>query len=1083
MKFDLTDIEQKMYDLSCIHPEFSEDVFFGEITKLREYNVVKDLYAIFKKQLKPGNKNTVNSWIGYYLGLTTVRPTLNLFIEKRRTYARVGFPDIDMDFDWLRRHEIMGYIFEKYGKDKVGNVGTTHTLKTRAAIQYVIKVLDPTNTVRYIDGKVEKSDTKDKNFELKNIIVKTLPGIMKTKDGRPITNIKAAYDLFGEFRRYMDAYPEVYKYASIIEGTISASGAHASGIVISDTPLQNICPLHITQDVIDNTEGNKEKTIATQFAMGDVESLGLVKFDVLGLSTRTAVSWAVETIKNNTGEEIDVSRLPLDDRETLKLLNSGYTDGCFQLENYGMKKTLSKIKIDKFDDLMVAIAMYRPGPMQFIDDYAIKKRNASSIKYIHPIVQKHTMNTYSYVVYQEQCMNIFVELAGLTPSEGYVFIKGAAKKKPELFQSMKQRFIDGATRIANKEIAISIWNQLEPFQGYAFNASVSHDTVIRTLEKDIPIQKLYNIKCKGGKLPLVYGADGDVVEIKNVFDHGLIPTYEINFHDGSFIKCSLEHKFLTNDGVLPLWKIIKRKLSIIKNTEVKNARKKELGMCRLSYDFIKSSAIRFSQKELYEISCNKVEICLPGMSSIIHKKEPCHSQKRMREVENIKEPALFERKRIDCSKILGRYQKRSRSYCGIQKQNVKIGFCFNSFQSRRTSSPFFFDDKIKQRLLFGISAEPIRNRNQNIFQKRSSIYSSRTVKKMERRKPRRIYRKMYSTIHDKRSMALKTRKSFKVYSHVYGLQIFSNYKKQTFYFHVKKKTNRFYGHKSENYCRIRRRTTFQKRSKLFEFGTYCSKRQRGKFRDEQKGILGYSYVLRFLGCPEKNIQKSVYWNSRKYDIILSGKRSSKKNWQEVRVSKIKYIGLQHCYDLEVNSTNHLYCLPSGIIISNSHAASYAYESFKTAYLKAHYPTEFFEARLSVENIRRNFDDVDKYEEDAIKNWGFKILPPDLNKSGLRYTIVRDKVLRRPLLVKGIGVKAVEEIVSCQPFDNSDLIYSFLSSMKKGERNPVTTRFLEALWDAGLWREYKSKNKLIAAHEKAKKDLKVAKRTQTDDMFG
>jgi len=257
---------------------------------------------------------------------------------------------------------------------------------------------------------------------------------------------------------------------NFIAQNIVVHNCHAAGVVISPIPLRYIAPLHVTRGTGEDDESNN-KTIATQFSMGDVESIGLIKMDVLGLSTMTAISLAHKWIKQDKGIDLDLANLPLDDKSTLELLGSGRTDGCFQLENTGMKQTLQQIGITSFRDLIVAIAMYRPGPKDYIPEYARRKRNPRSVQYVHPVVERYTKHTYGVIVYQEQAMKIFVDLAGLTSSEGYVFIKGAAKKKPELFQSMKQRFIDGASRNSNRQVAEEVWKQMEPFQGYAFNAA------------------------------------------------------------------------------------------------------------------------------------------------------------------------------------------------------------------------------------------------------------------------------------------------------------------------------------------------------------------------------------------------------------------------------------------------------------------------------------------------------------------------------------------------------------------------------------------------------------------------------------
>ena len=223
---ELLGVDKKLIELAEKHKEYDEEIAIAELKKLQEYDIVSNLWAIHQ-DYSTGDKNPLNSWLAYYIGVTTSRPTGTLHLEKRRTYGRVGFPDIDMDFDYMRRHEIIEYLIEKYGRDRVGNIGTVQTLKTKAALRKVIKVLDPTNTVHYTSaGKIDKDSAND-NFELENKILKTLPsqgGFIKDDEGNIIKTVEEAYQKFDQFRRYMDAYPQVKKYASRLEGTISAFG-------------------------------------------------------------------------------------------------------------------------------------------------------------------------------------------------------------------------------------------------------------------------------------------------------------------------------------------------------------------------------------------------------------------------------------------------------------------------------------------------------------------------------------------------------------------------------------------------------------------------------------------------------------------------------------------------------------------------------------------------------------------------------------------------------------------------------------------------------------------------------------------
>lgn len=470
----MNDREKKILELASKHPEFDEKRAKEELEQLRDKDTLDDLMSLHDKyRTNPGDKNRLNLALAYYLGITTHAPESVFQLEKRRTYGRAGFPDIDMDFDYVRRHEIVEYLIDKYGREYVGNIGNVQTLKTKAAVRRSIKTLDPTNTVRFdSNGKEIKSDG-NANFALENEILKTLPGIMKRPDGSFVDSVDAACKEYPNFGKHMENYPQVSRVASAIEGTISGFGVHAAGVLISPVPLARIAPLHVTT-IHAGRDGGTEKVVATQFPMNDVESMGLIKFDILGLSTKTAIDWACKSVKEEYGIEIDWNKIHVDDAETLNLLNSGKTDGCFQLENPGMKECLRQIGIDSFDDLVVAVAMYRPGPKDYIPNFADRKKGRVTVTYPHPLLKDITVRTYGIIIYQEQVMKAFMAIAGLTASDGYKFMKGCAKKHIDLIEQYKEKFFRGAARQSiDINVTERIWKDLYKFSGYAFNKSHS----------------------------------------------------------------------------------------------------------------------------------------------------------------------------------------------------------------------------------------------------------------------------------------------------------------------------------------------------------------------------------------------------------------------------------------------------------------------------------------------------------------------------------------------------------------------------------------------------------------------------------
>lgn len=472
-----TELGRKIFSaIQSGHTSFDKDRVYLEIQFMEDHGVCGDVVNLYNKAKQSpeliGHDNVINSLVCYLLGITDKEPGTFKLVP-RRTYGRSGFPDIDLDFNHDRRHEIIEYLINKYGREYVSNIGTVQRLTVKNCLHKTIMVLDPDHSVVFDESGKKTKDDRSENYELRSRIVGRLPNIMKRHDGTLVKSIGEAYKEYSGFRQEISAYPEVYRVSQNMEGGISAYGVHAAGMCLSPIPLRYIAPLHVTAGQIqeDEDSASAEKTMATQYTAGDTESLGLIKFDILGLLAKTVITMTTDLIKERYGKTIPIDSLPINDATTLKLLRTGKTDGIFQLEEHGMQRTILEIRIDSFNDLVAAIAMYRPGPLQFIPEYARRKKDPKSVTYLHPIVEKHTKNTYAIIVYQEQAMQIFVELAGLTSSEGYLFIKGSAKKKPELFQSMKNRFVKGATAKSSKEIAEEIWRQMEPFQGYSFNLS------------------------------------------------------------------------------------------------------------------------------------------------------------------------------------------------------------------------------------------------------------------------------------------------------------------------------------------------------------------------------------------------------------------------------------------------------------------------------------------------------------------------------------------------------------------------------------------------------------------------------------
>ena len=1042
---ELSEKGRKVLSFIADKPDFDrhKERLVDEIQQMDRLSIIDDLLEIYKKltdgDVQTGDKNVLNSLVAYFLGITTLKPTASFGVEKRRTYGRAGFPDIDMDFDYARRYEIIEYLQQKYGEDRVGNIGTTLTLKTKAAVRKAVEILDPENSIDYSEPKLDKS----RNYALQNEILNTLPksqSAFKKRDGSLINCVDDAVETFSDFARYMKQYPEVYRVAKGMEGSISAYGCHAAGVVISPIPLEQICPLHITHGAAD--DDLSKKTVATQFSMEDVESLGLIKFDVLGLSTKTALAMAVKLVKANHGVDIDLSRLPLEDKSTLTLLAKGDTDGCFQAEKTGMKQTFRQIGIDSFDDLIVAIAMYRPGPKDYIPELSDRKTGKHKIEFPHPLLRKITQRTYGIMAYQEQVMQAFMALADLTASDGYMFMKGCAKKKVKIINNFKDQFLKASVETGvPATVAKKIWDDMEKFGGYAFNKTLYFSEGIVTSKGEYSIEELFFMD--RDDLPQVYSPDGDLIDIVNVYDHGFVPMYKVTFSDGSEVKCTGHHKFLSNIGILPLYEIIERGAQVVMNGGINNASQKRSCLSGLRTMHKDSKASRRTQKRMPRLEAEKVNSLRLG-----------ESQK--------------------FKTILGQYNRRRDAAVSIK--DVQSSFKGYSAESERKETSISTNDSVEYGSLYRVSTESYPNSQGDFIQAGYDRSKDGATEKMAGRTSRRVLREVHQACNGAENLEVCSRGGIEGNISSNGVQIFSSSYKQGVLHQIETSPGGFSGLRQKDHCGVRWAAPFPRW--IWETSkNVCSEGQATKRSYEESGVSCDQNVLRHLGSPKKAIQVYRDGNANRCDHQQSRPPSRDVHRSYVQVVNLEPIGFCQGYDLEVDSDDHLYCLSSGIVNSNSHATSYAYECWKTAYLKAHYMLEFMASRLSVEAQRRDFDLVSKYEDDLRKH-NYKIVPPELNLSKMHYVKIGERELLCPLIIRDVGDKAAHEIIANQPYKGNDLMYAFASKVGSA----VNSKVVEALCDAKLFGAAKPKAQLLRDFDTIKSDRKRGIGRQKGDLF-
>ena len=390
----------------------------------------------------PGRGSVGGSLVAYLLNITNVDPLkYNLLFERFINPERISPPDIDLDFTDRRRDEVINYVAQKYGRDRVAQIITFGTMASRAVVRDVGRALG------YPYSYCDK-------------IAKMIPF------GLTLDQTLARVE---EFRQSYLEDPKAQKlidFAKKLEGCARHASTHACGVVISKEPLDNIVPLqHPTQD---------DKAIVTQYEMRSIEDLGLLKMDFLGLKNLTIIEDTLSRIYKVQGVSIDIEKIPLNDKATFKLLQKGDCVGVFQLESEGMRRYLKQLKPTELEDVIAMVALYRPGPMALIPEYIAGKHKKKKIEYLHPKLKPILESTYNIPIYQEQVMKIAQELAGFTLSEADVLRKAIGKKIRKLLIAQKEKFIEGCKRNKiSEEIAQKIWHWIEPFARYSFNRSHS----------------------------------------------------------------------------------------------------------------------------------------------------------------------------------------------------------------------------------------------------------------------------------------------------------------------------------------------------------------------------------------------------------------------------------------------------------------------------------------------------------------------------------------------------------------------------------------------------------------------------------
>lgn len=449
-------LERLNYELSVIKKMGFVDYFL----------IVYDYVLYAKKNnilVGPGRGSAAGSLVSFSIGITDVDPIkYNLLFERFLNPDRVTMPDIDIDFEYTKRGLVIDYVRERYGKFNVAPIMTFGTLGSKQVLRDVGRILDiPLSTIDKFVSLINPKLTLQENFQEQNVKV------------------------------FLTNYPELkkmYQDSSFLEGLKRHISTHAAGVVISSTPLDNVIPIL-----------NNGDFIMTGLTMEYLENLGLLKMDFLALRNLTIIANVLDLIKENTGKVLDLNKINLNDPEIFKMFSAADTEGIFQYESSGMKNLMKKLKPSSFSDLVAAVALFRPGPMENIDLFVSRKYGKDKITYLHPDLEPILRDTYGVIIYQEQVMQILVKIGGYTYAEADLIRRAMSKKKGSVMLEDKAHFISNAKKKGYSEaIATSIYDLILKFANYGFNKahSVSYALIgyeMAYLKTKFPIYFIANL--------------------------------------------------------------------------------------------------------------------------------------------------------------------------------------------------------------------------------------------------------------------------------------------------------------------------------------------------------------------------------------------------------------------------------------------------------------------------------------------------------------------------------------------------------------------------------------------------------------
>jgi DNA polymerase-3 subunit alpha len=940
----------------------------------------------------PGRGSSAGSLVAYSLGITNVDPIrYNLLFERFLNPERISMPDMDIDFADDRRDEVIKYVAERYGHDHVAHIITFGTMGAKAVIRDVGRVLGM--AFADVDRLAKLVPGFPLNITLDDAYQKSPPLAEMVKSQ---SNVKELWDI-----------------ARALEGCTRHASVHASAVVISDEPLDEYVPLY---------KDPKRPELITGYAMGPIEKLGLLKMDFLGLRTLTVLANTAKLIKESRGIDIDFDALPLDDAKTYAALTDAKTFGVFQLESSGMREALRGLKPERLEDIIAMVSLYRPGPMDLIPDFINRKHGRAKITYEHPAMEKITRETYGIMIYQEQIMQIAVEMAGFSMGEADTLRRAMGKKDRELMAKQKEKFLAGSTeRKTSAAKAEKVWELMEKFAGYGFNKCVRKDTEIEMAD--------------GTRKFIVDVCDGDLVLTKKgpartlgVRPSGIRRVARLRLINGMEIDCTPDHPIFTQRGWVNAEDIdlAEDLVAIVRELpcgqEVVASHRPAL----LGYALSEGSLGYQSHFYLYSTVADELEDMrqiVEAFDNTIGRLEP--------------------RPRPRASSIRPARRDPARPSGAVEFLYDECALRGKKALDKRVPAIVDRWDRAAIAILVAKLFQGdgcIHPKTRSIFYATSSPGLARDV--------RRLLLKLgiMATIHEKSFAYRNGRRVGFTVNLLDGRNSFERFKDLVGP-HLTTTKAAALEHLVALYQSSRRR-----------FGTGgIDVIPPVLFLDELRSAIVKRFATLSAGCEELGFRPALLagkqWRGgiRRDSLAYIARMLDDPSLQAIADSPIAWsrpkdfelLGDEPTYDLEVPGPASF--IANGIVVHNSHAAAYALVAYQTAYFKANYPVEFMAALLTSE--MGDTDKIVKYIEEC-RAMGVEVKPPDVNGSTVQFSVHEHTIRFGLAAIKNVGEAAMESILKTRAADGP--FTSLDDFCARVDLRLVNRRVVESLIKAGAF---------------------------------